>query len=261
MTLTEPRSITRFSEGTFSAMASEVVRETPLTVMLNDEELATLVCSPYAQKELVVGFLVGEGLLSEPSDLKDFFYRDRQEVVWVETASACQEPRENFMRRDFTSCCGKGRPTLYFRNDARQLEPVSGEPRFTAASLLALIRQLEETSLTYRRTGGVHSAALADAGGLLVRFEDIGRHNALDRILGHTFLHRIPTDGKVILLSGRASSELVIKAARIGAPVVVSRSAPTGLAIDLAERLNLTLAGFARGEGMYIYTHDRRITP
>jgi len=261
MSLIETRRVLRCTADSSKVEEDRVVLETPLTIMLNDEELATIVCSPYAQKELVMGFLAGEGLIREPSDVKAFFYREKQEVVWVETTSAPREQQGNFMRRNFSSCCGKGRPTLYFKNDANQIAPVSGTARFSVAQLLALIQQLEEGSHTYRLTGGVHSAALADTESIVAKYEDIGRHNALDRILGHALLNGVATSDKAILLSGRISSEMLIKVARIGTPVVVSRSAPTGLAIDLAEQLNISLVGFARGTTLSIYSHEERIVP
>lgn len=259
MSLTETRRVLKCTAASSQYKEDSVVREVPLTIMLNGEELATIVCSPYAQRELVLGFLAGEGLIQGPADVKDFFYREKQEVVWVETGSAPGEPRENFLRRNFASCCGKGRPTLYFRNDASQLSPITGEASFSVRQLLDLMGGFEGESRTYRLTGGVHGAALADTERILARYEDIGRHNALDRILGHVLLEGLATSGKAVLLSGRVSSEMLIKVARIGTPLVVSRAAPTGLAIDLAQELNITLVGFARGEGLVVYCHEHRI--
>ncbi|MDD2351573.1 MAG: formate dehydrogenase accessory sulfurtransferase FdhD [Synergistaceae bacterium] len=258
MEIFEKRSIIKFSGSTFENKEDFVVNETPLTVMLNRQELATIVCSPYAQKELVVGFLAGEGLIKKYSDITDYFHREKQEVVWVETLDS-SIGMENFMGRNFGSCCGKSRPTLYFRNDSEQIKPLTGNARFSATELQDLIRQLDEGSDTFRMTGGVHSAALADNSQILVKYEDIGRHNALDRVLGHTIIKGIATEDKAVLLSGRISSEMLIKAARIGTPLVVSRSAPTGLAIDLAEQLNITAVGFARGNSMNVYSHAERI--
>ncbi|MDO9508677.1 MAG: formate dehydrogenase accessory sulfurtransferase FdhD [Thermovirgaceae bacterium] len=257
--VTETRVIIRYEGGSYSRQEDSVVAEAPLTIMLNEQELATIVCSPYAQKELVIGFLAGEGLIRDLSDLKGYFHREKQEVVWVETDLPVQEQQENMLRRNFASCCGKGRPTLYFRNDAGQIAPLTGGVKFTPQQILNLIRQLEEDSDNFRLTGGVHSAGLAGPEGIMARYEDIGRHNALDRILGHVILKSVPTSDKAVLLSGRISSEMLIKAARIGTPVVVSRSAPTGLAIDLAEDLNITVVGFARGDRMNIYCHQERI--
>lgn len=257
--VTETRDILRFEDGNASKVKDRLVVETPLTIMLNDQELATIVCSPYARKELVAGFLAGEGLIRDPSDLKSYSHRDKQEVVWVETRLPVEEQKENILRRNFASCCGKGRPTLYFQNDASQIRPLEGNVKYNPRQILALIKQLDEGSDTFRLTGGVHSAGLGGRDGIIVRYEDIGRHNALDRVLGHVILNRVSTSDKVTLLSGRISSEMLIKAVRIGTPIVVSRSAPTGLAIDLAEDLNITVAGFARGNRMNIYCHEERV--
>ncbi len=257
--VTEKRMVTRIKDGSRYNMEDSVVAETPLTVMLNGDELATIVCSPYAHKELIVGFLAGEGLVQGSEDIKDFFYREKQEVVWIETSSPSPEKRDHILKRNFASCCGKGRPTFYFRNDSSQVTPVRSDSVFLAGMVLGLSRQLEDGSATFRLTGGVHSAALGWDKGIVARYEDIGRHNALDRILGHVILNNIPTDDKAVVLSGRVSSEMLIKAARIGVPLVISRSAPTGLAIDLAESLGITIAGFARGERMNLYSHPERV--
>lgn len=257
--VSEIREIIRYQDGIGIKQEDSVVIETPLTIMLNGEELATVVCSPYARKELVVGFLAGEGLIGSLSDLKEYFYREKQEVVWVETGLPVQEKQENMLRRNFSSCCGKSRPTLYFRNDSSQLSPLEGDARFSPGEILGFIKQLDEGSQTFRLTGGVHSAGIAGAQGIIARYEDIGRHNALDRVLGYVILEGVLTPDKAVLLSGRISSEMLIKAARIGTPVVISRSAPTGLAIDIAEDLNMTVIGFARGERMNIYSHPERV--
>jgi FdhD protein len=236
-----------------------VVNEIPLTVMLNGEEFATMVCSPFAEKELVVGFLAGEGIIKDPGDIKDYFYRDTQGVVWVETVHPTPQ-LDTFLCRNFASCCGKGRPLLYFVNDMDQVTPVEGEAGFSAEEICKLMKDFEEESGTFKMTGGVHSAALADGEKIIVKYEDIGRHNALDRVLGYTFLNRINTGGMAVLLSGRIASEMLIKAARIGTPVVISRSAPSGLAIDYAIQYGITVVGFARGESFNVYCNEERIT-
>lgn len=255
----ELRPVIRRRDGVTSSVDDPVVSEMPLTIMLNNEELATLVCSPVAEKELVIGFLAGEGLIDDPDQIKDYYYREEQGVAFVETVDPT--PRlEGFLRRNFTSCCGKGRPSLYFINDISRINPITGDARFSAEQVVRLVRGLDEGSATFRLTGGVHTAALGNNEGILVRYEDIGRHNALDRIMGHVFLNRIVTSDKAVVLSGRVASEMLIKSARIGVPVVVSRSAPTGLALDLAEQLGITVAGFVRGSGFNVYCHPERIT-
>ena len=125
--------------------------------------------------------------------------------------------------------------------------------------MLQIINLLEERSSTFRLTGGVHSAALADQNGIICMYEDIGRHNAVDKVLGYAFLNEINTEDKCLLLSGRVASEILIKAARAHIPVVLSRTAPTGLTIDLAEELNITVVGFARGDRFSVYSHPERV--
>ena len=148
---------------------------------------------------------------------------------------------------------------MHFLNDYEQIQPISNKSSFTVKELLGLAISLNEKAQTFKLTGGVHEAALAHGDHFIAFYEDIGRHNALDRILGYSFLNKIDTSDKVIALSGRIASEMLTKAARIGVSVVVSRSAPTCLSIDLAEQLGITLVGFARGNNLNIYTHPERI--
>lgn len=256
--LFETRKILKYRSGIKSEAKDPVINEIPLTVMLNGEEFATLVCSPVSEKELVIGFLAGEGIISAPEDIKEYFYREEQAVVWVETVNPTPKA-DTFLCRNFASCCGKGRPLLYFVNDHSLITPVKGGAAFTADDVLKFMREFEDGSGNFRKTGGVHSAALADKEGIIVKFEDIGRHNALDRIMGYTFLNSINTGDKAVLLSGRIASEMLIKAARIGTPVVISRSAPTGLAVDYAEQYGITVVGFARGDSFNIYCNESRI--
>jgi len=256
--LFEARPVIKYSNRIKTEAESSVVNEIPLTVMLNGEEFATLVCSPFAEKELVIGFLAGEGIINEPGDIRDYFYRDQQGVVWIETINPTPKV-DTFLCRNFASCCGKGRPLLYFINDQNLAAAVDGDAFISAENLTGLMKEFEEESETFRTTGGVHSAALADGEKIIVKYEDIGRHNALDRIMGYTFLNLVKTGGMAVLLSGRISSEMLIKAVRIGTPIVISRSAPTGLAIDYATQYGITLVGFARDGGFNVYCNEKRI--
>ncbi|MGE5417670.1 MAG: formate dehydrogenase accessory sulfurtransferase FdhD [Acidobacteriota bacterium] len=252
------RPVVKYAHGSKEESHDMVVDEMPLTIFLNDLELATLVCSPYALEELAVGFLVSEGLLHSPEEIRELYCREEQGVMWVETSSEVPQ-LDNFLRRNFASCCGKGRPSLYFINDRDQLQPVASQVQFTAQQLVELSTKLDQYSEAFRLTGGVHSAALADNEGLFISYDDIGRHNALDRVLGYSFLNQLDPSNKAVLLSGRIASEMLIKTVRIGSPLIVSRSAPTGLAIDLAEENGVTLVGFVRGGRLTVYSHPQRI--
>ncbi len=253
------RQIKVYRKGRLHSAEAQVVSEIPLTLFFNNAELATLICSPGADRELAVGFLLSEGLIKELSDIKDISFREEEGLIWVTTHLPTPQT-ENFLRRHIASCCGKGRSSLYFINDAQQLQPVKSTARFAAPLIPNLMSALDSKSHTFRLTGGVHSAGLADGKDMLVVYEDIGRHNAVDKVLGYALLNRVSTEDKCLLLTGRISSEILIKAARIGIPAVVSRSAPTQLAVELADQLGLTLVGFARGEEFNVYSHMDRLS-
>jgi len=261
--MTEPaiyknREITVYNHGNIEYIEDAVVQETPLTLFLNHVELATMICSPGGYKELGVGFLLSEGLVQKPDDILEISCREEEGLLWIETSSPVPQT-SNFLRRHIASCCGKSRAGLYFINDARQLKPVQSDATFTADHLLQMINLLEDKSLTFKRTGGVHSAALADSTGMICMYEDIGRHNAVDKVLGYALLNGISTDDKCLLLSGRVASEILIKAARGNIPLVLSRSAPTGLTIELADEMDITVVGFARGQKFSIYSHQEKV--
>lgn len=257
--LYKERGVQTYDCGVTQSTTALVVVEVPLTVYVNDTELATLICSPGSYRELAVGFLLSEGLLRDCTDIKNITFNEQDSLLWVETVAPVPQ-LENFLRRQIASCCGKGRAALYYVNDARKLKPVESGHIFEAPRLLRLIGLLEEKSSTFRKTGGVHSAALGDSQGMLARYEDIGRHNAVDRVLGYALLNKIDPADKCLLLSGRISSEILIKAAHYGIPVVVSRSAPTFLAVELADEFNLALVGFARGDRLTVYSHPEKVS-
>lgn len=252
------REIISFNDGVIEHKEDAVVQEIPLTLFLNHVELATMVCSPGGYKELGVGFLLTEGLVQKPSDILEMSLREEDGLLWIETSNPIPQTG-TFLRRHIASCCGKSRAGLYFINDARQLQPLESDVQFTAGHLLNIINSLETRSDTFHLTGGVHSSALADQTGILCMYEDIGRHNAVDKVLGYAFLNEISTVDKCLLLSGRVASEILIKAARANIPVVLSRSAPTGLTVELADELNITVVGFARGKRFSIYSHPERV--
>ncbi|NLW91961.1 MAG: formate dehydrogenase accessory sulfurtransferase FdhD [Syntrophomonadaceae bacterium] len=256
--LTVKRKADVYERGQVVNKEVSVVCEEPLTVFLNNAELATMICSPSAYQELTVGFLISEGLLQKPEDLVEIRLQEEMGVIWVETAEPVPQTA-NFLRRNIASCCGKGRAGLYFINDAQQLEAVKSAKQFKAEDLVHLISLLDKGSDIFKLTGGVHSAALGDEKGLVAMYEDIGRHNAVDKVLGHAFLNRVDTSSKCLILSGRIASEILIKGARANIPLILSRSAPTELTLKLAEELEISVVGFARGEKLTIYTNPERV--
>lgn len=252
------RNIISYNHGRVEHIRDAVVDENPLTIFLNDKELVTIVCSPSSLNELAIGFLLSEGLLQDPSDIAAILIAENKETIWVRTSSPVIPPNQDQNHR-ITTGGGKSGTSFRFIKAARELPPIASDIQFTPIHLLAMIDRLQERSATFKRTGGVHSAALAGQEDLICMFEDIGRHNAVDKVLGYAFLNQISCHDKILILSGRIASEILLKAARAGIPVVLSRSAPTGLTVDLAGSLNITVIGFARGQRLSIYTHPERV--
>jgi FdhD protein len=250
--------VIEYRHGIANQKTGPVVCEKPLTLFLNNVEFATMICSPGGYKELCIGFLISEGLIKNRSDITNISCREEDGLLWMETSNPLPQTN-NFLRRHIASCCGKGRAGIYFINDARELAEVQSETKYSAIRLLDIMAELEERSQTYQHTRGVHSAVLADQSGVLFMYEDIGRHNAIDKVLGRAFLDGVSTDDKCLALSGRIASEILIKAARSRIPILLSCSAPTELTLDLAEELNITIVGFAREDSLNIYTHPERV--
>lgn len=235
-----------------------VVREVPLTIFLNGRELITLVTTGDANKELALGFLLSEGFIQSRDDLKSLRDDPETGTVEVEVARDLSMVEELWERRTVTSGCGKG-ATFYSVLDSLHARPVTSELKITPRQVYHLMAELNRMSGLYRATRGVHNSALADEEGILLFRDDIGRHNAVDKIRGAAFLEEISLEDKVLITTGRMSSEIIIKVAKMGIPLLVSRSAPTSLALDLAERVKMTLVGYVRGERMTVYTGTERI--
>ena len=235
-----------------------VVREAPVTIFLNDVDLVTLLCSPKDLEYLAVGFLFAEGLIKGKEDIKSIFADKKDGVVWVETVGG-KKFRDNILAKRFiTTGCGKG---LSFIDSAKYRKGLKANSDFKmqASQVALLMKEFQERSQIYKMTGGVHSAGLANARGIVAFNEDIGRHNAIDKILGECVLKGIKTDDLILMTSGRVSSDILVKAARGRIPVIVSRSAPTDLSVRLARDLGITLVGFARGSRMNVYSNEWRI--
>lgn len=241
-----------------SSKSRTVVREVPLTISVNGNELITLLTTGDANRELATGFLLSEGFLTRKEDLKSIRVDDEQGLVEVNLAGDIDLTEKLWGKRAVTSGCGKG-ATFYHILDSLQTRQVTSDVRIVPTQVYALMKELNRLSELYRDTGGVHNSALADVERILVFRDDIGRHNAVDKIHGTCFLDNISTKNKLLITTGRLSSEIVVKVARMGVPVLVSRSAPTSLALDLADRVGLTLIGYVRGEKMTVYTGKERI--
>ncbi|REK53722.1 MAG: formate dehydrogenase accessory sulfurtransferase FdhD [Thermobacillus sp.] len=249
----------RYSADGWSAGEDAVAEEIPLTVRLDGEEFVTVVCSPQDTEDLVFGFLAGEGIIASPEDIERIDWDEAAGFADVRLRRRLDGAEADFGRRVIGSCCGRSRQ-FYFRSDVRTARTSISRVRMRPEECLAAMAELQRRSAEFARTGGVHNAALWSPGrGLIAMRTDIGRHNALDKLLGYCLRRGIPTRDAAIIFSGRISSEVLLKTAKIGAAILIAKSAPTGLALRLAHDLGITAAGFVRGGRMNVYTHPERL--
>lgn len=231
--------------------------ERPVTIHLNDLEIATVQATPSDLEELAVGFLVSEGLLTDRDAFAGVEADAKRGLVWVRSEETVPDDISE-RTRYLTSGCGKGM-TFASVGHARGLAPVDSDLSIEANDLYALVRELADAAQMYRDSGGMHAAGLGSGRNLLVAREDVGRHNAIDKVLGRAWLDSIDTSECVLVATGRLSYEMTVKAAKARVPVAASRSAVTDLAAELAESLGIALAGYVRGGKLTVYTHPHRV--
>lgn len=230
-----------------------LVVEYPLTIYLNQEEIITILCTPKDFKELGVGFLFSEGFLDDIDDLISIDVDKEQGVLCVQSKNIKSLTEKLQGKKTITSGSAKG-TMAYNVIDSFKSKKIEEPLEIRVDDIKALVKEFSEKSEMFLSTGGVHSAALCTKDNIIIFAEDIGRHNALDKIIGSTILKGIEFKDKLVITSGRISSEMLIKVAKRGVPLIVSRSAPTSLSIELAKELNIAVVGFARGERMNIYS-------
>ncbi len=224
--------------------------EIKFALYVNQKELVTIMCTPSKLNYLILGFLYGEGIISGIDDVA------MMRVCEEESVADVRLNNPEFIlptQRTLTSGCGGG---AVFKTDGERVE---SDLAVKPTEVLLLMKQLQEQMDLYRISGGVHTSALADPEKLLVMAEDIGRHNTLDKILGECLMMGISTKDRLLLTTGRISSEMLLKAAKLQVPVVVSRHSPTGRAVSLARDLGITLVGHARGGSLKVYSHPERL--
>lgn len=258
MEITTERKIVKYKDGRSSDQGDMVAVEFPLTIYINDIEFVTLVCSPDHLKELIIGFLASEGAIRSYKDIKSLNLDDRGGFCHITLNKSIPTDHFQYSKRILGSCCGKSRQ-FYFQNDVDTAKVSMSKTTLTPEQISRLMVEMQTTSTIFKETGGIHNASLGSPDGTVVHRGDIGRHNALDKLYGHCVRNNISVRDKVLVFSGRISSEVLTKAAKIGVGIVLSKSAPTDLAIGLAEDLNITAVGFVRGDSFNIYSHPWRI--
>jgi FdhD protein len=244
-------SILKVAGDSSQATTDLVAVEKKVGISVNGERVLSLYCSPTMVREFVVGIVHNEALISGEWCAERMTIEYGKEIhVDIPSSGTVREGE-----RVVTSGCGGG--VSFSRGVAGR---VTDNASFSANAIRTIFKEFQHRSDAYRLTGGAHSAALTDGEKILAFAEDIGRHNAVDKVIGYCLLENIPFGGKMMLASGRLSSEIVNKCAVCQVPVLVSRAAPTSLAVDIAESAGITVVGFVRGERMNVYSGKERIT-
>lgn len=239
--------------GGWEAVEEEVIEEGFVSIFVNGLELATVMCSPREQDRLALGFLCNEGLIDGLGDVRG---------VHVCPSGACVDvwlKRADFTRPErliLTSGCGGG---VTFDDLTKMVEPLNSSLTVAPKRLVQLMIAMQQRGGLYARARGVHTSALSDGEQLLAVCEDVGRHNTIDKLRGACLIDRIDPRGKLLLCTGRVSSEMINKAGRMGCPIVASRTSPTSMSVRLAREWNITLAGYVRRDSMNVYSHPERL--
>lgn len=249
-------NITKYSQNLTLETEDEIAREAAMTVMLDGEQYATIVCTPASMEEMVLGFLATEGLILSIGDVEQLDIDEKRGFAYVTLHYTPTLP--NNQERWIGSCCGKSRE-FYLKQDVKTAKTIMTDTPIALENVYALMKQFEENAETRNRTGGVHQAAIATEENILAAFIDIGRHNALDKLYGHLLKEKIPLKNKFILFSGRVSSEIVLKVSKIGVGMLIAKSAPTDLALKLADDLNVSVIGFAKEASLNVYTNHTNV--
>jgi FdhD protein len=253
------QNIIKYRSNHFEEVDDEIAVEFPLTIIVDGQEFATMVCTPTHLEELVIGFLASEGVIRSSKEIKAIAVDEHRGFAYVELVTKQSIQKEFYAKRFIGSCCGKSRQ-FYFYNDMKTAKTIVHSTNIRVEQCIRLMQLLQEQSTDFQATGGIHNAALCTSNELLLIRSDIGRHNALDKIYGYCLQHGLPLSDKVIAFSGRVSSEVLLKVSKMGIGIILSKSAPTTLALELANDLGITVVGFIRGHTFNVYTHPNRIT-
>jgi FdhD protein len=262
-----PVAVVRVRGAARTTDTDRAAAEEPLEIRLHDRPFAVMMRTPGSDRELAAGFLIAERVIRGADDLGTIAHcADGENIVNVTLANGSRESIERLLaqRRQVTttSSCGLcGRQTI--ESLALDAAPIRASWTVTAAAIAALPETLRARQAVFDDTGGLHAAGLFTRDGVAVAVaEDVGRHNAVDKIVGRMLMNEaLPLADHLLCVSGRTSYEIVQKAVIAGIPLVAAVSAPSSLAIELAEALGVTLIGFVRGDGFNVYAHPERIDP
>lgn len=258
------RGVDRWRGGTLQRLDDHIAEEVPVAFVYNDVPFAVMMATPDDLADFAIGFALSEGIVTAPDDVAIERIEPFIEGIEIRLripearAEALALRRRSMSGRSGCGVCGSELLEAALRYPA----PVTGDVRIEVAALRLALRALRDAQAINALTGATHAAGWASRDGTLrlVR-EDVGRHNALDKLIGALHAQGFATDDGFLVVTSRASYEMAMKAASVGIALLAAISAPTALAISLAERANLTLIGFARDDGHAVYTHAQRLLP
>jgi FdhD protein len=244
----------RYEFKTWKHFDAETIVETPVSLTVNGLVWISFMCTPIHLEELAIGFLYNEGIINGMEDVADVRLCEHGDNVDVWLNGNPEQPT-NWRR---TSGCTGGvtavdllaKPDVNFAGNRLEVQP---------EAVMEMVDRLFESQELYRDTGGVHTSALSDGERVVFAADDIGRHNTLDKIAGMCLMNNAWPPKRVLITTGRISSEMLQKAARLDAPILISRTSPSSLSIEMAERYGITLIGYARKHRFNVYSHGERI--
>jgi FdhD protein len=244
-----------YQAGEWEEKRTNIISEQSISLTVNNELWLTFMCTPTDLEALAVGFIYNEEIIETIDDVASVRVcpEDTNIDVWLNRS--VKKP-ENWIR---TTGCSGGETSVGKDSSMRRLALQGNGAGLPAEKVGQLIDLQGEVQNLYRESGGVHTSALSDGVRILIAAEDIGRHNTLDKIAGRYIMERINPEKKIILTTGRISSEMIQKAGRIGAEVVISRTSPSSLSVQMADELGITLIGYARRDRFTIYAHPEGI--
>ncbi len=240
----------RFSSARWTRESIPVPREMILTIYVDTKEVITLPCTPAKLTEFVFGALFLRGIISDKNDVASINMDEEKSVADVrlnKSAGIYPEISTFALRRASAD------------SFTREMQKINSTLTVSPAQVLSMMKQLNDQAQIYRFCGGVHTSALGDGRNLMVVAEDISRHSTVDKIVGECLLTELATKDKILITTGRISSETLLKAVKMETPIVVSRGSPTDYAISLAQEMGITLIGYARSNRLSVYAHEERL--
>jgi FdhD protein len=244
------RKVTKYQGSSKTEVEDPIAVEKKLRITAEGKDIISLSCTPSMIKELVAGFLLSENIVSDAASFSAV-HIEYGETISVELPANVMNGRPDMFR-----CLGG-----ITASGKRTKKTIQQNFCLSAESLKTIFREFQDKAKLFRLTGCFHSAALSNEKQILAFTEDIGRHNAVDKMIGYAVLNSIPLKGMIMLVSCRVSSDIVSRCLQSDIPIIASKAAPTDLSVQIAEEAGITLVGFVRGNNMNIYTHPQRIQP